>query len=198
MRMFPRRIPSFSTSWIPMPPRPTSSHRFGRTSLTSSWNSPSPTQQHDPPGPHPPDTLGTKILCRVRRPCRASRRFITSSWRCSPGRLLHRARGNAGKGPPPPVGSGGGGLLAGRGPFFRCAPSADLGLLATGAAHGSPSSPGRHLPPAAGGPSSSHLRSHGRRDLDRGRPDHDSGRGAPGTAIMERTDCWLTHSERIT
>ena len=37
-------------------------------------------------------------------------------------------------------------ILAGRGPVLRREPAADLGFLATGAAHGPPSSPGRHMP----------------------------------------------------
>ena len=71
-------------------------------------------------------------------------------------------------------------------PFFDVRRAAHLGVLAAGAPYGPPPRAGRCRAPPAGGPRAAHLRPHGGRLLDRRRPDHDPGRGAPTGDIMQQ------------
>ena len=96
------------------------------------------------------------------------------------------------------IGGGRRGVLAGRGPVFRRAAPAHLGVLAPRAAYRPSPGAGRRLSPAARGSGAPDLRSHRRRDLARRRSDRDPGRGAPARDIIQQQAAFSPRSrERL-
>ena len=146
--------------------------------------SPACPKQLDPADPRPSDPFRTKVLRGVHRIGGASGRIAATHRRRPPvqayvDRVVALARARL-----PALARTEEKFWLARSRSSTC-PAADLGFLATGAAHGPPSGPGRHVPSAAGRPGTSHLRTDCRRQLDWSGSNQYSGRRAPGRDIMQ-------------